>query len=111
MTKNGEALGYNNVVYRDTVGKYNMYGDFCHYNEYSGKGLATGKAWAEYFSDGNDTLYVHADTMKVFTYNMETDSIYRVVHGYFSCPCLPCGHTSCGRLACFLNQKQSIVSL
>lgn len=81
--KTGEALGYNNVVYRDTVGKYNMYGDFCHYNEYSGKGLATGKAWAEYFSDGNDTLYVHADTMKVFTYNMETDSIYRVVHGYF----------------------------
>lgn len=79
----GEAKGFRNVVYRDTVGKYNMYGEYCRYNEISGDGLATGKAWAEYYANGKDTLYVHADTLKVFTFNMQTDSVYRKIHGYF----------------------------
>jgi len=29
-----------------------------------------------------DSLFMHADTFKVFTYNKETDSVYRVIHAY-----------------------------
>ena len=29
-----------------------------------------------------DSLFMHADTIKVFTYNHETDSVYRVMHAY-----------------------------
>ena len=28
-------------------------------------------------------MYAHADTIKVFTYNIDTDSTYRVVHAYY----------------------------
>lgn len=79
----GEAKGYSNVIYRDTVGKYTMFGDYCQYNELTGQGIATGKALTKYYANNNDTLFVHADTMKVFTYNIQTDSVYRIIHGYF----------------------------
>jgi hypothetical protein len=29
-----------------------------------------------------DTLWMHADTFKIFTYNIRTDSVYRVIHAY-----------------------------
>ena len=43
--------------------------------------MATDSAVAIDFSQ-KDTFFIHADTFKVFTYNMNTDSVYRIVHGF-----------------------------
>ena len=53
------------------------------YNELTGEAIATKNALARDFSQGKDTLYFHADTLHMYSYNLETDSAYRVLHAYF----------------------------
>lgn len=72
---------YRNVVYNDSVSKNMFTGHYCLYNDSLGYSEAADSAVAIDYSQ-KDTLYVHADTFKVFTYNMNTDSVYRMVHGY-----------------------------
>ena len=43
--------------------------------------MATDNAVAMDFSQ-KDTLYMHADTLKIFTFNNNTDSVYRKMHAY-----------------------------
>lgn len=80
-SKTGQSDGYGNVIYTDTLNKNALYGDRVSYNEQTGYGFATQRALLKDYSQ-QDTLYVHADTLKLFTYNIDTDSVYRVVHGY-----------------------------
>lgn len=79
----GEMRAYRNIVYEDLENKYILEGEYCEYNELTGKGKAYDNALAKEYSNGVDTLFVHADTLKLFSYNLETDSVYRVLHGYF----------------------------
>ena len=79
----GEMRAYNNIEYTDTKNKNIMTGNFCRYNELSGEALAYDHALAKDFSNGADTLFVHADTLRMYSYNIDTDSVYRVMHGYF----------------------------
>ncbi len=79
--KNGISQGFHNVVYKDTLQKNALTGDYVWYNEKTGFALATDNPVLMEFSKG-DTLYVHSDTVKVITYNMETDSVYRTAHCY-----------------------------
>ncbi len=79
--KRGISQGYHNVVYKDTLKKNALTGDYLWYNEKTGFALATDNAVMMEFSKG-DTLYVHSDTVKMITYNIETDSVYRVGHCY-----------------------------
>lgn len=79
----GEMQGFRNVVYRDTVNRYEFFGDYCRYNELKGDGLAYGHALAKDYSNGPDTLYMHADTLRLYSFNLGTDSVSRVMHGYF----------------------------
>ena len=72
-----------NVSCEDTLNKNILTGDYARYNELTGEAFATGHALARDYSQGNDTLYFHADTIRLYTYNIETDSVYRVMHGYF----------------------------
>ena len=58
-------------------------GDYGWYKEKVGEALATKRALAKNFSRNADTLYVHADTLRLFSYDLRTDSAYRVLHGYF----------------------------
>lgn len=81
--KTGDMFAHHNVVFEDKKNKGMLFGDFCSYNELTGKALAHGKALAKYYSNEKDTLFVHADTLRLFTFNIETDSVYRVLHGYF----------------------------
>ena len=73
------AQGYGNVIYFDSKNKNTLTCERMNYNEKTGFGWATGKAVAKDYSQ-KDTLYVHADSMKIYTYNINTDSLYRVVH-------------------------------
>ena len=80
-SKTGQNDGYGNVVYTDSENKNALLGDRVSYNETTGYGFATQRALLKDYSQ-QDTLFVHADTLKLFTYNIDTDSVYRVVHGY-----------------------------
>lgn len=77
--KTGQSEGYGNVVYVDKKNKNSLLCQRFKYNEKTGAGWATGKLLAKDYSQ-KDTLYVHADSVKFFTYNINTDSVYRMAH-------------------------------
>jgi len=79
----GISEAFHNVSCVDVKNKNILTGDYAWYNELTGEAMATKKALARDFSQGVDTFYVHADTLRMFTYNLNTDSVYRVLHGYF----------------------------
>ena len=58
-----------------------MTGNYGEYWENTGYALCTDSAVAIDYSQG-DSLFVHADTLKVVTFNIETDSVYRKIHAY-----------------------------
>lgn len=77
--KTGQSEGYGDVVYVDKKNKNSLLCQRFKYNEKTGAGWATGKLFAKDYSQ-KDTLYVHADSVKFFTYNINTDSVYRMAH-------------------------------
>lgn len=79
--KKGTSYAYWNVIYTDSVNKNALTGDYCEYNDSTGYAMATNRAVAMDFSQ-KDTLYMHADTFKLFTFNINTDSVYRKIHAY-----------------------------
>ena len=76
------AEAFGNIVYTDVVGKNMFTGEYCYYEDITGYVMATDKAMAIDYSQ-QDTMYAHADTFKVYTYNIDTDSTYRIVHAYY----------------------------
>lgn len=80
-SKKGTSEAFRNVVYTDTVNKNILKGDYCWYNEKTGFALCTKRALAIDYSQ-KDSLYMHADTFKVYTFNINTDSVYRKIHAY-----------------------------
>ncbi len=79
----GLMQAFGDVVYEDKANKNILTGEYCQYNELTGQAYATDSALLKDFSNVADTLFVHADTLRLYTYNMDTDSVYRVLHGYF----------------------------
>jgi lipopolysaccharide export system protein LptA len=79
----GDMHAFRNVIYEDKINKHILEGHYCTYNEQNGKALVTDSALAKEFSGGVDTMYVHADTFRVYTFNIQTDSVYRMLHAYY----------------------------
>ncbi|MCM1109101.1 MAG: hypothetical protein NC388_08620 [Clostridium sp.] len=75
----GEA--FDHVVYTDEINKNALTGHYCFYNEKTGYALATDSAVVIDYSQ-KDTLYMHADSMKLYTFHMDTDSMYREIRAY-----------------------------
>lgn len=75
----GEA--FDNVVMNDTVNKSMLTGDYCFYNELTDSAFATKRAVAVDYSQG-DSLFMHADTLMMVTFNMNTDSVIREMRAY-----------------------------
>lgn len=75
----GEA--FDNVVLTDTVNRNMLTGDYCYYNELTKYAIATEKAVAVDYSQG-DSLFMHADTLQMFTFHLNTDSVYRETRAY-----------------------------
>lgn len=80
--KTGISEGFSNVVYNDTVNKNQLTGNYVWYNDSTGYAFATDSAVLKDYSQG-DTLFVHSDSMKVYTFNINTDSVYRKAHCYY----------------------------
>lgn len=74
-----EAFG--NVVYTDTVNKNMLTSDYGWYDGKIGYAMVTKKARVIDYSQ-QDSLFMHADTFKIFTFNINTDSVYRKIHAY-----------------------------
>lgn len=74
-----EAFG--NVVYVDTVNKNKLTSDYGWYDGEKGYAMVTKRAVAIDYSQ-QDSLFMHADTFKIFTFNINTDSVYRKIHAY-----------------------------
>ncbi len=79
---NREAEGFGDFVYDDNADKTILTGDYCYYNDSTGFCKAYGKALVKNYSEP-DTLYLHADTLLVLSYNLRTDSAYREVKGFY----------------------------
>lgn len=75
----GEA--FDNVFMTDTINKNMLTGDYCYYNELTKYAFATKKAVAVDYSQG-DSLFMHADTLQMYTFHLNTDSMYRETRAY-----------------------------
>lgn len=80
-SKKGKSRGYGNVVFVDKKNKASLKGNYLQYNEKKGYGFATNRALVTDYSQ-KDTLYMHGDTLKLYTFHINTDSMYRKVHAY-----------------------------
>ena len=74
-----EAFGH--VILTDDENLCSLKGGYCWYDENTGNALATDSAVVMEYSSP-DTMYVHGDTLKMFTYNLDTDSVYRNLYAY-----------------------------
>lgn len=79
ILKYGEAFG--NVEMNDTLNKVVLFGEYCYSNELTGYAFATDSAVAVEYSQG-DSLFMHGDTLKLVTFFMDTDSMYRQMQAY-----------------------------
>ena len=77
--KTGVGEGFGNVVFVDKKNKNELNCGHLKYNQLTGYGYGTKDALVKDFSQ-KDTLYMHADSLKIYTYNINTDSVYREVH-------------------------------
>nr|WP_239467416.1 OstA-like protein [Bacteroides caecigallinarum] len=75
----GEA--FSNIVMTDTVNKNMMMGDYGYYDEKLKNAFVTKNAVAIDYSQG-DSLFLHADTLSMHTFHLDTDSMYREVRAY-----------------------------
>ena len=80
-SKMGFSQAFYDVVYVDSVNQNKLTGNYGEYYENTGYAMCTDSAVAIDYSQG-DSLFMHADTFKVVTFNIETDSVYRKIHAY-----------------------------
>ena len=77
----GFSQAFRNVVYVDSLNRNKLTGNYGEYYEDTGYAMTTDSAVAIDYSQG-DSLFMHADTFKVVTFNIETDSVYRKIHAF-----------------------------
>ena len=76
-----EGTGEGNVYYIDYKGKHAFYGDYLHYTDSAAIAFGGNPGpVAKDFSQG-DTLYVHADTISMKGFYMNTPQMYREIYG------------------------------
>lgn len=75
----GEA--FNDVILNDTANNTMLTGDYCYYDQVKQNAFATDNAVAIDYSQG-DSIFMHADTLRMVTFNLDTDSMYREMRAY-----------------------------
>lgn len=77
------SYAYENIYFFDPKNNSILLGDYGWYDEGRGEAMCTRRAVAKDFSNPDDTLFIHGDTLRLFTYNQKTDSAYRELRGYY----------------------------
>ena len=80
-SQRGMSQAFRNVVYIDSLNRNKLTGNYGEYFDNTGYAMCTDSAVAIDYSQG-DSLYMHADTFKIVTFNIDTDSAYRKIHAY-----------------------------
>ena len=75
----GEA--FSRMVMTDTINRNMMTGEYGFYNEKTGYAFATDSAVAIDYSQG-DSLFLHADTLLMETFHLNTDSMFREMRAF-----------------------------
>ncbi len=78
-TRIGKA--YGNAMYKDTLNRNMFYGNYVMYNDSTEYAEAADSALLLDYSQG-DTLYAHADSFFLYTFHIDTDSMYRMLKAY-----------------------------
>lgn len=81
--ENAMYYAYGNVNYMDKENHHILLSDYCEYSDSTGYAMATKRTLLKDFSNPQDTMFVHGDTIKLFTFNIRTDSMYRNMHAYY----------------------------
>jgi len=61
----GFGIGHGNVCVEDTIKKYILQGNYMEYYESGGMSIATDSALLILIDESNDSLYLHADTLRI----------------------------------------------
>lgn len=77
----GYSEVFGNIVYNDTVNRNMLTGEYAYLNELVDSAYVTGRAVVTDYSQ-RDSLFMHADTIWVVSYNLDTDSLFRQVKAY-----------------------------
>lgn len=77
--KTHKGDGDGNIVYTDMKNRNTLTAETIHYTD--SEAVAYGRPVIKDFSQ-KDTLYMHADTLRMYTYHYDTDSVYRRVLCY-----------------------------
>ena len=80
-SETGKNRGKGRVIFVDDKNLQKITCEKMEYNEKIGRGYATKNLLVMDYSR-KDTLYMHADTMRIETFNINTDSVFRKVHCY-----------------------------
>lgn len=75
------SKAFGNVVYVDKDSRNMFTGNYVLYADSTGYAEAADSAVAIDYSQ-RDTLYVHADTFKLYTYDINTDTVWREFRAY-----------------------------
>lgn len=75
----GKAFGH--AIYTDTLNRNKFVGNYIMYNDSIGYTEAADSAVLMDYSEA-DTFYAHADSFFLVTHNIDTDSMFRMLHGY-----------------------------
>lgn len=75
------SQAFRNIDYDDRENKNCFRGHYALYNDSTGYAEASDSAVCIDYSQ-RDTMYAHADTFKLYTYNINTDSVYRMLYAY-----------------------------
>ena len=78
---NGLGEAFWNMELKDTINKNMMTGDYGYYNEKTKYAFATKRAVAIDYSQ-RDGLFLHADTLLMETFALDTDSMYREMRAF-----------------------------
>ena len=80
--RTGFSEVFGNAIITDEENYCMITGNYCTYDDSTGVAVATDSAVAYEYSQPPDTLFLHGDTLKMLTYNINTDSVYRDIHAY-----------------------------
>lgn len=80
-TAAGYSEMFGNIIYKDPVDRNMLTGEYAYLNEVVDSAYVTDRALVVDFSQ-KDSLFMHADTIWAVSYNLDTDSLYRLVRAY-----------------------------
>ena len=79
--KDSVGKAYGHAVYTDTLNKNKFVGNYALYDDKAGYAEAADSAVLIDYSQ-KDTFYAHADSFFLYTFHINTDSVYRMLHAY-----------------------------